>query len=169
MTPITPAQLGDWFDRHAAALVLYAQQWLDRAAAEDVVQQVFVRLGAQSRAPDNVRAWLLLSVRHAALDALRSAGRRRQRERHAAEAQAHLLQRRPDGNVDRSLNAADVQDALENLPALEREIVTLRIWAGATFDEIAGVLHMPVSTMHSRYRSALEMLRARWETPCRKT
>ena len=58
--PIDPATLGGWFDAYGAALVLYARQWLDRGAAEDVVQDVFVRLMAQpgGQRPAHLRAWL---------------------------------------------------------------------------------------------------------------
>jgi hypothetical protein len=55
-----PAALGDWFDAHGAALVVYARQWLDRPAAEDVVQEGFVRLITEParQRPGNVCAWL---------------------------------------------------------------------------------------------------------------
>ena len=36
MGAITAAKLAEWFDAHAAALVLYARQWLGPAPAEDV-------------------------------------------------------------------------------------------------------------------------------------
>ena len=60
--------MATWFDAHAASLILYARQWLDRSAAEDAVQEVFLRLLAlRGREPANVRAWLFASVRNEAI------------------------------------------------------------------------------------------------------
>jgi hypothetical protein len=46
-----PELLGRLFDRHAAALELYARQWCD--AAEDVVQEALIELVGQCRPPDD--------------------------------------------------------------------------------------------------------------------
>ena len=53
MTPIDPKQLAGWFEGLAPRLVLYARQWLDGGAAEDVVQETFARLMVQPAAPDS--------------------------------------------------------------------------------------------------------------------
>jgi len=52
-----------------------------------------------------------------------------------------------------------VQDALDRLPVEQREVVTLKIWGGLTFAEIAEALEIPANTAASRYRYALEELR----------
>ena len=77
MSRMDPSKLAGWFDALAPGLVLYARQWLPAAAAEDVVQDAFVRLMAEPREPTNLKAWLYLPTRRAALDAARS-GRRRE-------------------------------------------------------------------------------------------
>ena len=79
MPSIDPAKLGSWFDAYAGRLVLYARQWLEAQWAEDVVQDVFIRLMAQSREPDNVKSWLFAAVRNAAISAFRSESARRNR------------------------------------------------------------------------------------------
>ncbi|HUO08171.1 MAG TPA: RNA polymerase sigma factor [Phycisphaerae bacterium] len=165
MAAISPTQLADWFDAHAAHLVLYARQWVAAPTAEDLVQEVFLKLAAQPAAPQNVKAWLLVSLRHAALDALKTARRRHQRDQRAGEQRSHLF---VDSNPSASLDAAEVQKALEGLPAAEREVITLRIWAEATFEEIARVTGTPLSTVYQQYRSGLEAIRSRWESPCPK-
>jgi RNA polymerase sigma-70 factor (ECF subfamily) len=83
-----PDQLAELVNRHAAALVLYARQWLDRQSAEDVVQEVFVRLMSQPgrETPANVRAWLFHATRNAAIGTARSLWRRGRREREVARA-----------------------------------------------------------------------------------
>ena len=71
---MTPRQLAELIATHAAALVLFARQWC--AAAEDVVQEAFIKLAAQRTAPDNPVGWLYRVVRNGALGANRSARRR---------------------------------------------------------------------------------------------
>src|SRR5262249_25386880 len=77
-----PELLGQLVDEHAAALVLYARQWC--AAPEDVVQEAFLKLVTQRKPPEHVLPWLYCVVRNAAIDAGRSALRRRRYERLAA-------------------------------------------------------------------------------------
>jgi RNA polymerase sigma-70 factor (ECF subfamily) len=156
--------LAEVFDAHAAALVLYARNWLDAAAAEDVVQEAFVRLAGGGHRPENVRAWLLTCVRNAALDALRGHKRQIARERAAGEARLFARGRREP----EALPVDEVEAALRCLGPVEREVIVLRIWNGATFEEIAALVRLPLSTVYARYRAGLELMRARWEEPCRK-
>ena len=162
---MTPADLGEWFDLMAAGLVLYARQWAG-AGAEDVVQEAFVRLAAQKKTPPNVKAWLLLTVKRAALDAAKSSRRRQARDHAAGEMRLRLFER---AEAAAAVAPEDVQTALAELLPEEREAITLRIWNGATFEEAAAVMRLPVTTIFQRYRSGLERLRARWELPCRKS
>ena len=52
-----------------------------------------------------------------------------------------------------------MQDAMSRLPDIYREVVTLKIWGGLTFAEIADSLQIPANTAASRYRYGLEQLR----------
>jgi RNA polymerase sigma-70 factor (ECF subfamily) len=164
--------VADMFEAHGPALLLYARQWVDAAAAEDVVQRVFVRLLASGRLPADARTWLFRCVRNEAISAWRSDRRRRRREQTAAatadgEAGAAWFVPRPEDRID----AAAAQAALAALPAEQREIVTLRIWSSLTLAETGRVTGLPVSTVHHHYNAALKALRQRLESPCpnRKT
>ena len=53
---MTPGDVATLIDTHAAPLLLYARQLCD--AAEDVVQEAFVKLVSQSHRPDEVVGWL---------------------------------------------------------------------------------------------------------------
>ena len=159
--------VADMFEAHGPALLLYARQWVDAAAAEDVVQRVFVRLLASGRLPADARTWLFRCVRNEAISAWRSDRRRGRRERTAAEtaggeAGAAWFVPRPENRID----AAAAQAALAALPDEQREIVTLRIWSGLTLAEIGRVTGLPVSTVHHHYKAALKVLRNRLESPC---
>jgi len=53
-----------------------------------------------------------------------------------------------------------VEAALRRLPDEQRDVVVLKIWGGLTFQQVAGILDIPSNTAASRYRYALEALRA---------
>ncbi|HEY2588926.1 MAG TPA: sigma-70 family RNA polymerase sigma factor [Tepidisphaeraceae bacterium] len=168
MEPTTPVdvRIRELFVAHGPALLLYARQWLDRAAAQDVVQDVFVRLIAGGRLPAEPRTWLFRCVRNAAISACRSQGRRGRREQRAGRAAAAaggwFVPR-----VDDRIDAEAAQEALASLSPGQREVVTLRIWSGLTLAQVAEVTGMPVSTVHDQYRAALKAVRERLEQPCR--
>ncbi len=157
MTPPDPIDAA--FAAHGPALLLYARQWLDAAAAEDAVQRVFVRMIAARRPPADVRPWLFRCVRNEAISMSRSARRRACREA-AAEAEPVFL---PDP-VDR-LDAAAAGRALATLPPDQREVVVLRIWSGLTLAEVGTITGLATSTVHDHYRAALAALRRQLERP----
>ncbi|MBN1341324.1 MAG: sigma-70 family RNA polymerase sigma factor [Phycisphaerae bacterium] len=163
MATIDPSQLGQWFDACGATLTLYARQCLPAPAAEDVVQDVFVRLMAQRQPPRNVKAWLFRSVRNAAVSRIRAERSRLNHEPQAAAQRARWFEHRHDDLID-----ADVaQQTLASLPHEQREVVVLRIWADMTLQEIADVTGEPVSTLFSRYKAGLAEVRRRLESSCK--
>lgn len=163
MAAIDAPKLAELFDAHAGRLVIYARQWLDRAAAEDAVQDAFLRLMEQRRAPESVPAWLFATVRNAALDRLRSARRRQAREEASARGEWF------DSGAEELIDARSAQAALHSLPEAHREVVVLRIWGQLTLAQIAQVVGLPLSTVFDHYRNAMSALRAALEKPCRKT
>jgi RNA polymerase sigma-70 factor (ECF subfamily) len=162
MGSIEPSQLSRCFDAFGPALVLYARQWLTGASAEDVVQEVFVRLMSQRTAPLNLKAWLFRSVRNAAISELRAARRRASREGRRAGDRPTWFEPCPGDLID----ASGTQAALESLPPEQREVIVLRIWCDMGFKEIAEIVALPVSTLFSRYKAGLGEIRRRLELSC---
>jgi RNA polymerase sigma-70 factor (ECF subfamily) len=151
--------LGRLIDAHAAALTLYARQWCD--APEDAVQDAFCRLALLPCPPDVPAAWLHRAVRNAAISAGRSARRRRLHEsRAAAVAPSWFLPSTSDG-----LDAAAAAQALEGLPAEQREVIVAHLWGGLTFEQIAAVAGTSASTAFRRYSAGLETLRRKLGVP----
>ena len=68
-----PDQLANLVAEHAGALTLFARQWCQ--AAEDVVQEAFIKLAGLSVAPERPVGWLYRTVRNGAISALRSSRR----------------------------------------------------------------------------------------------
>jgi|SRR5579863_9122234 len=156
------AQLIQWFDAYAAPLALYARQWLTRHGAEDVVQEAFVRLMLQSKAPENVRAWLYRTVRNEAISQWRSTRRRERRERSAARDEP-LFEAAPGEWID----AQAAAEAMQLLPAQSREIIVLRIWGQLKLAEIAQITGTPLSSVFHQYQQGLAEIRKRLGVSCR--
>lgn len=154
-----PTRLARLIDEHVAALTLYARQWC--AAAEDVVQEAFVRLSSQRQPPDHPVAWLYRAVRNAAVSAARSERRRRRHEE--AAARSDWFTPRGEGGLDGEMAAA----ALASLPMELREPVVAHLWGGRTFAEIGELMGVSASTAHRRYLEGLAVLRERLGEPCR--
>ena len=155
-----PTVLGQLVDEHAAALELYARQWC--AAPEDIVQDAFLKLVIQKQMPRNVVPWLFRVVRNQAIDALRAQQRRRKHETQAAQRHPECLFTREPASLD----AERASRALQTLPQEEREVITLHLWGGLTFAEIADVVDSSHSTVHRWYAGGLHLLRERLDLPC---
>jgi len=157
---LDPADLAQWFETHAAPLVLYARQWLDGAAAEDAVQEAFARLMLHSRPPQHVQAWSYRTVRKEAIGRVRSEKRRDDRELRRTAPEIWFDAQEP-------IDAAAAQAALQEIPATQREVVILRIWAGMTLQEIETITGSPVSTVFDQYQAALRAIREKMGVPCK--
>lgn len=157
-----PAELGRIVEEHAAGLALYARQWC--ASPEDIVQEAFLKLAVQRRPPDSAVPWLYRVVRNLAIDAARARLRRKKHEGRFAERITGWFV--PTEGV--GLDAQTATEALKTLPGDEREAITLHLWGGMRFAEIAGILGCSDSTAHRWYLAGLARLRERLDTPCPK-
>jgi RNA polymerase sigma-70 factor (ECF subfamily) len=140
------------YDQHGPALVLYARSFVaDGAAAGDVVHGVFLKLLRGKQIVSDVPAvYLYRAVRNAALNM------RRDRSHDAAlpEREIWFSHREHDREA-----ALALQQALQELPDDQREVVVMRVWSGMTLEEVAGATNVPLNTAASRYRYALAKLR----------
>ena len=158
-----------------AKLLLYARQFLQSdhfvvgQDAEDVVQVAFVRFWKLYPNAQQEQYGLLFSaVRTAALDVLRSSLRRTRREDlYSAEVcdvrDASVLQGSRDSwftvSSDQQAKADDIQDALQKIPAEQREVIVLKVWGELTFAQIAQSLNESANTVASRYRLGVKALK----------
>lgn len=149
------------YDRLAVRLLGAARTMLATPVdAEDVVQDVFVELArgrARLAAVTDLEAYVFTMLRHA----VHRRGRRAAIDRRAVVASA--AGRRATGAGVAA--AAELPDdelaaAVAALPEAQREVVALKIDGGLTFAEIAAVTGTSLNTAASRYRYALEKLRA---------
>ena len=96
------------------------------------------------------------TIRRRTIDLARREDRRTAREQAATEPLPEMWF--DAGAADREL-AQLVQGAMSKLPDIYREVITLKVWGGLTFAEIAEALGIPANTAASRYRYGLEELR----------
>ena len=143
------------------------------AEAEDLFQQTWIRVAEKIRQYDprrNFEAWLFTVARNIAIDHLRRI--RPQSldepiEGAPGESAATRLQssERPvlDGIVERE-RTSRLAHALDLLPVTHREVLTLRFEEEMKLEEIAEVIDIPLSTVKTRLRRALDRLRQTLET-----
>ncbi|MDA7915981.1 sigma-70 family RNA polymerase sigma factor [Verrucomicrobia bacterium] len=161
MADIDIKQISEWFEAHSKAMVLFASQFVDRAEAEDVIQDVFIRMQSHANIPRDVKAWLYRSVKNAALNRIRSRDRRKVRETTAHEESTTWFDARPEDVID----AEQARQLLMNLDESEREIVVLKIWAGLTFEQIAGISERSRSSVFRIYEKSIRTMRQQLESP----
>ena len=155
--------LAEAYRRHAGAVFGLAIRVLgDRSLAEEIVQEVFLRLWDHPDRFDpqrgSLRSFLLAQSHHRAVDVVRSEQSRRAREerqhREAAEAGYDLEHEVWDLTV-----GGNVRDALSLLADDERRPIEMAYFGGMTYREVAAVLDKPEGTVKSRIRSGLHRLR----------
>ena len=147
------------YDRYASvSLSLAARIMGDRVEAEDAVQNAFVRLWRDSARYDaslgTVSAWLLSSVRHAAIDRRRRRASQIQRVRDVASL-AEPASESPSGGEERQR----LRCAVEALPRDQREVLELAYFDGLSQSEIAAKLGQPLGTVKTRVRLGMDKLR----------
>jgi len=155
--------LAEAYRRHAGAVFGLAKRLLnDHALAEEVVQEVFLRLwnNPDRFDPDrgSLRSFLLAHSHGRAVDALRSNAARRRREDRDAHRTADAGYDLDREVWDMAL-ASQVREALEGLQDQERAAIELAYFGGLTYREVAEQLGEAEGTVKSRIRVGLKRLR----------
>lgn len=146
----------EFFRAQRHALTTYALSLSgDAADAQDLIQEVLVRMVQEDRPVRDARAYVLRALRNEAID------RRRRRGRRPSEAPLQ-----DDGLAFVDAEAAGRREGLEQvraalaaLGAEQREIIVLKIYAELTFREIAEILERPLGTVTSYYARGIAELR----------
>ena len=131
----------------------------DRAAAEDVAQEVFLKFH-RTQSPDSERAsgWLHAAAVHSALNVIRGDRRRAQRETAHALDPARSTVASPERLVEEAEQRREVRQALSRLPERTAAVLMLR-HSGLSYAEVATALRMKVGNVGTLLRRAEEALR----------
>ena len=145
----------------------YASRILgNRAEAEDVVQEAYLRLDAAAgrRPLDEPVGYLYRIVRNLALDLRRRLSRDRDRQIRDAEAVAVVLAAErpsPEAEALARDELRVVAEALDELPERTRQALELHRFGGCTFKVIAAELDISVGLAHALVIQGLEHCRER--------
>jgi RNA polymerase sigma-70 factor (ECF subfamily) len=153
---------GELVDRHSAGVIRVVYRLCgDPQLAQDATQEAFMRAwvrlpGFQSRAPFS--HWVYRIAVNIALDTLREkpqesideSARIALMAATAAEPEAAYLEKE---------QANLVQNAVNALPEAARTVLVLREYGDLSYEEIAGLLEIPVGTVMSRLNYARNRLR----------
>ncbi len=157
---------GELFERYAPAILRFADRLLsDRATAEEVTQEVFLKVISRAHQYDGragVASWLFAIAANACRD-------RRRRDRRAPVIPLDVIpepSEKGDG-VERTLLERErrnaVRRALDELSEEQREALVLARYHGMPYAEVARVLGISVGAVKTRIFRAVETLKARFQ------
>ena len=131
----------------------------DRGTAEEMVQEVFLRLGrtpSGSIARGSLRSFLLMDTHARCVDRIRATPG-------AARGALHPCRDRCDYDVSLEawdINVGDqVREAMSTLSDGERDAIEPAYFGGQTYRDVARMLQQPEGTVKSRIRTGLMRLR----------
>jgi RNA polymerase sigma-70 factor (ECF subfamily) len=153
--------LAEAYSRYGRQVHALAERLRGRSDADDVVQDVFLRLWDRPDCFDptrgSLRSFLMMQAHGRAIDLLRSDASRRARDH------TTLAERRPGSPaVDETALARLAGDhackLMSRLTAIERQAIVLAYFGGHTYGDVAKLLALPEGTVKSRIRSGLRRL-----------
>jgi RNA polymerase sigma-70 factor (ECF subfamily) len=162
------AALAELYDRYSRLVMSVAVAVLgDRATAEEVVFDVFLRVWQNAAGYDPAQAkvstWLTRLGRNRAIDRLR-----RESVRPSAHSVAFCDDTSPPADrapgdpetaAHLALERQRVRAAIAQLPEEQREVLALAFFQGYTHREIAGLLEQSLGTVKGRIRGGMIRLR----------
>jgi RNA polymerase sigma-70 factor (ECF subfamily) len=161
---VAEAALGVLYDRHSGPVYALLLRMVGHSSAQEVVQDVFLRLWQAPEKYDpgraDLRAYLLVMARSRALDRLRR--ERGEWRLYDDQGQDFPL---PDERQDLFVQAAGaeqqahVAQAMARLSEAQRETVRRAFLLGESREEIARAMDVPVGTVKSRLNTALGHLK----------
>jgi RNA polymerase sigma factor (sigma-70 family) len=166
--------------RERGRLLAYIRRWIaDAAEAEDILQESLYELVVAYRMMQPVEqagAWLARVARHRIIDRFRRSGARQRagesrpvradQDDEVSGSLEDLLPAAddgPDAAVMRGILLAEIEAALAELPAEQREVFVAQELDGVSFRELAQRSGVSINTLLSRKRYAVRFLRKRLE------
>lgn len=159
--PVSRSVVESLYAQHADELRRFLWGVLrDAEAVQDVFQSsllITLQQGGAAR-EETLKGWIFRVAYHEALQFRRRLGTTRKVLSQAAWI-SEKSAASPDELMQRQEDQLEVRAALERLPQAEQEVVRLRIHGDLTFAEVAEKLQIPLGTVLTRMRSALQRLK----------
>ena len=158
------SELYDRYGRLVFSLALHSVG--DQATAEEITQDVFLRVWQRARQyradRGKVTTWLTSITRHRAIDQLRRRGSRPEQHSVAwAEISpgAEPSANGPEGSIALSLERQRIRAAIARLPQEQQQVLALAYFQGLSQSEIAETTGQPLGTVKTRIRLGMQKLR----------
>jgi RNA polymerase sigma-70 factor (ECF subfamily) len=158
--------LGALYRRFSRLILGLAVQTLDRAGAEDLVQDVFLAVWRNAARFDpergTVRAWILQIAHFRLLNELRRRSRQPEIVPDPEGLVLDSLPAREPGPAEaasQQRRRAIIQSAFEELPPPQRRALSLAFLDDLTHEQVASELGLPLGTAKTRIRAGLQKLR----------
>jgi len=161
--------LSVFYDRRSGLVYSLAYSMLgDKSDAEEVTEEVFLRIWEKAESFDNSRgsalAWLTVMTRRLAIDKTRSKQykmRSREASLETADAGGKLGEGHQEGErkIVMAAEATRISKALGQLDDSHREVIQLSYYEGLSHSKIAERLDSPLGTVKTRIREAVIQLR----------
>jgi RNA polymerase sigma-70 factor (ECF subfamily) len=148
------------YDHYSGALFnIIIKTLRDEERAADVLQESFLKIwkNIASYNPEKGRlfTWILNIARNGAIDAIRMEGRKPA----MTDIDDRTAQNEPDSGQDSMVASSDMK-AIVNMLRPERKIlIDMAYFQGYTHEEISEELNIPLGTVKSRIRTALQELK----------
>lgn len=158
-----------WREFRARLLAFVGRRVSDPHAAEDIVQEVLLRMHRQVSSlehPAALSAWIYQIARNAVIDHFRSAATRRELPAGSAVGEDLALPPEPETSELRSELAGCLAPLLARLAAADREALMLTDFEGLTQAAAAARLGLSASGMKSRVQRARARLRKQLTDCC---
>jgi RNA polymerase sigma factor (sigma-70 family) len=159
------------YEKYAGDMLTLAGNLLDdKVGAEDIVQDVFIKLVESVgtfRLTGNLKSYLATCVANRSRDYVR----RRVRQRNVEAKQAEKTPAQIQSAVHLVINSEQLRklsDAMTELPYEQRETIALHIHGNLRFRQIAELQNVSTKTVQSRYRYGLDKLRSTLNGEVRK-
>lgn len=136
----------------------------DEQTAQDVLQEVFVKIwnniASFNAEKGRIYTWMINIARNAAIDKLRSKGEIMKSKIHTGEDVVYNVQK--GLKTEQQTDAIGLREMVNGLKPEYYTIVQLAYFKGYTLDEISKTLDIPLGTVKTRMRHAIQLLREKF-------
>ncbi len=148
------------YDNYAGALLTIIRNIVsDEELANDVLQEVFVKVWKQIESYDSTKGrlftWMLNIARNASIDTIRSKGYQNSQQNRELTEDVYIA----GGTSEMRIDQIGLRKVVHSLKQEYKVLVELSYFQGYTQDEIAKMLGIPLGTVKTRLRTALIQLR----------
>lgn len=133
----------------------------DEQTSQDVLQDVFVKIwnnvAQYNSQKGRLYTWMINIARNAAIDKLRSKGEIMKSKIHTGENVVDKLEQ--NLKTEQSTDTIGLRKMVAGLKPEYEAIISLAYFNGFTLDEISKTLQIPLGTVKTRMRTAIQKLR----------